>query len=193
LHWHHFGQPVLPPIIETYQESKEAIKNKIIVYLPFEDTQAVIKHLSPFKNFEFHVYTPDVVPSQFDFIMCKPLSREGFQQDLIDCAGIISNAGFELASEALQMGKKILAKPLHAQMEQISNAAALQQLGYGHVMNEIDRLAIDHWLHNVHAVQVTYPNTAKIVVEWLQNGMPEMTSQYVENIWSTVDVKHLNH
>jgi hypothetical protein len=26
------------------------------------------------------------------------------------------------------MGKKILAKPLHAQMEQISNAAALQQL-----------------------------------------------------------------
>jgi uncharacterized protein (TIGR00661 family) len=193
LHWHHFGQPVLPPIIEIPEVSKEAIKNKIIVYLPFEDTRTVINHLSPFKNFEFHIYTPEVVASEHDFIVCKALSRDGFQQDLIDCAGIISNAGFELASEALQMGKKILAKPLHAQMEQISNAAALQQLGYGHVMNDIDSAVIDHWLHNAHAVQITYPNTAKILVEWLQAGMPKMTVDYVENIWNTVDVKHIRN
>ena len=191
LHWHHFGQPVLPPIIETYQESKTAIQNKIIVYLPFEDTQEVITHLSAFKNFEFHVYTPENVQSNYDFIVCKPLSREGFQRDLVDCTGIISNAGFELASEALQMGKKILAKPLHAQMEQISNAAALHQLGYGHVMNDMDTAAIDHWLHHAHGVKVTYPNTAKILVDWLQDGLPEMTADYVENIWNTVDVKHL--
>jgi uncharacterized protein (TIGR00661 family) len=184
---------VLPPIIETLAESTEVIKRKIIVYLPFEDTQTVITHLSPFNQFEFHIYTPDVAPSPVDFIVCKPLSREGFQQDLIDCAGIISNAGFELASEALQMGKKILVKPLHAQMEQISNAAALQQLGYGHVMNDIDGAVIDHWLHNAHAVQITYPNTARILVEWLQNGMPEMTADYIENIWNTVDVRHIRH
>jgi uncharacterized protein (TIGR00661 family) len=193
LHWHHFGQPVLPPIIETHQGSALTIKNKIIVYLPFEDAHEVIAHLLPFKNFEFHIYTPEAVTSGFDYIICKPLSREGFQQDLIDCAGIISNAGFELASEALQMGKKILAKPLHAQMEQISNAAALQQLGYGHVMNDMDTAVIDHWLHNVHAVQITYPNTAKLLVEWLQDGMPKMTPDYVENIWNMVDVMHVHH
>lgn len=193
LHWHHFGQPVLPPIIETHQGSKEAVKNKIIVYLPFEDTREVIAHLSPFNLFEFHIYTSEAVPSKTDNIICKPLSRDGFQQDLIDCSGIISNAGFELASEALQMGKKILAKPLHAQMEQISNAAALQQLGYGHVMYDIDGAAIDHWLHDAHAVKVTYPNTAKILVEWLQDGMPDMDIDYVENIWSTVDIQHIRH
>jgi uncharacterized protein (TIGR00661 family) len=193
LHWHHFGQPVLPPIIETHKEAKEAIKNKIIVYLPFEDTKAVIKHLLPFKNFDFHIYTAELAPSPVDFIVCKPLSREGFQQDLVDCSGIISNAGFELASEALQMGIKILAKPLHAQMEQISNAAALQQLGYGHVMHDMDGAAIDHWLHNAHAVQITYPNTARILVDWLQDGMPEMSADYVEDIWNTVDVRHISH
>lgn len=153
LHWHHFGQPVLPLIIEIPEVSKEAIKNKIIVHLLFEDTRTVINHLSPFKNFEFHIYTPEVVPSEYDFIVCKILSRDGFQQDIIDCAGIISNAGLELAREVLQMGKKILAKPLHAQMEQISNAAALQQLGYGRVMNDIDSAVIDRWLHNAHTVQ----------------------------------------
>jgi uncharacterized protein (TIGR00661 family) len=193
LHWHHFGQPVLPPIIETCQETKAAINNKIIVYLPFEDTQAVITHLSPFKDFEFHIYTPENVQSSFDFIACKTLSREGFQQDLVDCAGIISNAGFELASEALQMGKKILAKPLHAQMEQISNAAALQQLGYGHVMYDMDTTVIGHWLHNAHAVKISYPNTARLLVEWLQAGMPKMTPSYVEGIWNTVDVIHVRN
>ena len=192
LHWHHFGQPVLPPIIETYQGNKETIKNKIIVYLPFEDTKDVITYLSPFKHFDFHIYTADKVTSLFDNIQIKPLSRDGFQKDLVDCAGIISNAGFELASEALQMGIKILAKPLHSQMEQISNAAALHQLGYGHVMNDLDTAAIDHWLHTAHGIRVTYPNTAAIVVKWLQDGMPEMTVDFVEEIWNTVDVKHLN-
>jgi uncharacterized protein (TIGR00661 family) len=193
LHWHHFGQPLLPPIIETNQRSTPAIKNKVIVYLPFEDTHAVIAHLLPFKNFEFHIYTPEVVPSPAAFIICKPLSREGFQQDMTDCSGIISNAGFELASESLQLGKKILVKPLHAQMEQISNAAALQQLGYGHIMNDMDTAVIDHWLHNAHAVHITYPNTAKILIEWFQNGMPKMGVDYIENIWNTVDVVHIHH
>jgi uncharacterized protein (TIGR00661 family) len=192
LHWHHFGQPVLPPIIETREESKAVIENKIIVYLPFEDIKIVIGLLSPFNQFEFHIYTVEDVQSPFGHIICKPLSREGFQEDLIDCAGIISNAGFELASEALQMGKKILVKPLHSQMEQISNAAALHQLGYGHVMNDLDGAAIEQWLHHAYGVLITYPNTAKIVVEWLLNGMPEMTTDYVEAIWSTVDVKHLH-
>jgi hypothetical protein len=78
-------------------------------------------------------------------------------------------------------------------MEQISNAAALQQLGYGHVMNDIDTSVIDHWLHNAHAVQITYPNTARLLVEWLQDGMPKMTADYVENIWNTVNVMHIHH
>jgi uncharacterized protein (TIGR00661 family) len=193
LHWHHFGQPILPPIIDTPETPKSIIKNKIIVYLPFEDQQEVIKLLSPFENFEFHIYAPEVIVSKFDHIFCNPLSRAGFQKDLYDCSGIISNAGFELASEALQLGKKILAKPLHAQMEQISNAAALKQLGYGHTMNEMDSSVIEHWLHDKHAIQITYPNIAKVLVNWIQNGMPEMEPDFIEDIWSNVAVLPINH
>lgn len=188
LHWHHFGQPILPPIIDTPETPKNIIKNKIIVYLPFEDQNEVIRLLSPFENFDFHIYSPEPVPSKFGHITCNPLSRDGFQKDLYDCAGIISNAGFELASESLQMGKKILAKPLHAQMEQISNAAALQQLGYGHVMHDMDSSVIEHWLHDNHAVHVTYPNIAKTLVQWIQDGMPKMDADFIEDVWSTVEV-----
>ncbi|MDD1624636.1 MAG: glycosyltransferase [Methylococcaceae bacterium] len=191
LHWHHFGQPILPPIIDTPEAPRNIIKNKIIVYLPFEDQREVIRHLSPFENFEFHIYSQDVAPSRFDHITCNTLSRDGFQKDLYDSAGIISNAGFELASEALQLGKKILAKPLHAQMEQASNAAALQQLGYGHIMNDMDIAVIEHWLHDNHAVHITYPNIAKVLVQWIQNGMPEMDTEFIEAVWNTVEVLHI--
>ena len=192
LHWHHFGQPILPPIIEIHDQPDKIQKNKVIVYLPFEDTHIVITHLLPFKNHEFHVYTPDAVETHCDHVICKPLSRKGFQDDLKDSAGVISNAGFELLSESMQMGKKILVKPLHSQMEQISNAAALRQLGYGHTMNDLDTNEIGHWLHDSNAVKVNFPNTAKILVDWLQNGMPEMDKDMIENIWSGVDVVHVH-
>ena len=191
LHWHHFGQAILPPIIDTPESPKSIIKNKIIVYLPFEDPNEVIRLLAPFETFDFHIYSPEVVETTFRHITCNPLSREGFQKDLYDSSGIISNAGFELASEALQLGKKILAKPLHSQMEQISNAAALQQLGYGHTMNDMDASVIEHWLHDNHAVHITYPNIAKVVVQWIQDGMPEMDADFIEAIWDTVDVLHI--
>lgn len=188
LHWHHFGQPVLPPIIETPPFPSAINPRKIMVYLPFEDTEAVIRHLCPFENFDFHIYSPNVVPSRYAHIVCKPLSRDGFQRDLYDCAGIISNAGFELASESLQLGKKILVKPLHAQMEQISNAAALEQLGYGRSMFEIDPAVIEEWLHHPHAVRITYPDVASVLVQWLIDGMPPMDRDFVERVWETVDV-----
>jgi len=194
LHWHHFGQPILPPIIETAELAPKSIKHKIVVYLPFEDPRQVIDLLAPFKNFTFHIYSPEPVASEFEHIFCYPLSRTGFQQNLTDCEGIISNSGFELASEALQLGKKILAKPIHGQMEQLANAAALTHTGYGHVMNDLDASIIEHWLHDAHAVHVTYPNTAQIVVEWIKNGMPDMDNYFIEAVWNTVDVQHVrNH
>lgn len=193
LHWHHFGHPILPPIIDTPELPTQLVDNKIIVYLPFEDQNEVIRLLSPFENFQFYLYSPEVVPSRFDHIICKPLSREGFQQDLHDSVGIISNAGFELASESLQLGKKILAKPLHAQMEQISNAAALQQLGYGHIMHDLDIATIEHWLHSRHAIRITYPNVAQFLVQWIKEGMPDMDADFIEAIWNEVEVLQVTH
>ncbi|MFI3188920.1 glycosyltransferase [Crenothrix sp. D3] len=190
LHWHHFGQPILPPIIET-ELPQPAIKNKIVVYLPFEDPQDVIDLLTPFKDFTFHVYAPEPVISKANHILCYPLSRDGFQKSLLDCEGIISNSGFELASEALQLGKKILAKPTHGQMEQLANGAALVQLGYGHLMNNLDAAVIEQWLHSHHAVHITYPNIAKVVVQWIQDGMPDMDSNFIESVWDTVNVAHI--
>ena len=191
LHWHHFGQPILPPIIETPEAPQNIIKNKIVVYLPFEDQKEVIALLAPYTDYDFYLYSPEVTPSAFSHIICNPLSRDQFQKDVYDCAGIISNAGFELASEALQLGKKILAKPLHAQMEQISNAAALKELGYGLTMNNLETPVIEQFLQSNQATHITYPNVAKIIVQWLKDGMPEMESDFIDSIWNLAEVKKI--
>lgn len=188
LHWHHFNQPILPPIIETYKPKTPINEKKIIVYLPFEEHEAVMKLLKPFVDFEFHIYTPANVVSRLGNIQFKPLSRDGFRQDFHDCAGIISNAGFELASESLLAGKKILAKPLHSQMEQLSNAFALQQLGYGQTMYELDTEVVSAWLYNHQAVQINYPNVAQILVQWITKGMPKMTDEFIASVWNKVNI-----
>ncbi|MDT8406655.1 MAG: glycosyltransferase family protein [Methylococcales bacterium] len=188
LHWHHFGQPILPPIIETPDVPKRVQANKIVVYLPFEDTAEVIEMFAPYRDFEFHIYAPNVVVSPHAHIQCNPLSRDGFQKDLYDSAGIISNAGFELASEALQLGKKILAKPLHAQMEQISNAEALKELSYGQTMYDFDRKLIEKWLNTPHAVRITYPDVAARIVDWISQGMPKLDQDFFDGIWNDVNV-----
>ncbi len=188
LHWHHFDQPILPPIIDTPTRSKNIIRNKIVVYLPFEDQTEVVRLLAPFSDYQFHVYAPKPFNSTAAHIEYKALSRQGFQNDLYDCGGIISNAGFELASESLQLGKKILAKPLHAQMEQISNAAALKELGYGQVMNDLDAATVEAFLDQQQAVQINYPNTARFIIDWIQQGMEPIDEAFVERVWKGVTV-----
>ena len=162
------------------------------MYLPFEDQNEVINALSSFKNFQFHLYSPKPVVSKYDHITCNPLSRDGFLNDLHTCVGIISNAGFELASESLQLGKKILAKPLQSQMEQLSNAAALKQLGYGHTTLKISPAVIEKWLDDKRALRITYPNVAKVIVDWISNDMVVMDPHSMRQIWDSVDVQQID-
>lgn len=186
LHWHHFDQPILPPIIETPPEPEAILHYKIVVYLPFEDIRETVRVLAPLRDHDFHIYSPAVTQDRPDHIHIKQLSRSGFQHDLRDCGGIICNAGFELASEALQMGKKLLVKPLRAQMEQLSNALALEETRLGAAIPELDTISIAYWLRHGRSVRVIYPNVASQLVDWLKQGERRIDHTWVRRIWDQV-------
>jgi len=186
LHWHHFDQPILPPIIETPPEPERVIENKILVYLPFEDARTTVRLLRGFKGFQFYVYGAGPVAEKPEHIHIRAPSRGGFHQDLRDCAGVICNAGFELASEALQLGKKLLVKPLHAQMEQLSNALALEQLGLGVVMPDLDEASVAFWLKEGRYRRVVYPQVAEAVVAWLMAGDWQVDRPWIDAVWERV-------
>ncbi|MBC3621474.1 MJ1255/VC2487 family glycosyltransferase [Vibrio metschnikovii] len=187
LHWYHFNQPILPPIIHS---SNQSITNQgfILVYLPFEDLEQVCELLTRFTHQSFICYHPAIEQSlQVDNLHLKPLSHQSFQIDLHRCSGVIANGGFELPSEALSLGKKLLLKPLIGQFEQQSNVATLELLGLAASMNSLDAFVISGWLNEQDIERVHYPDVAGAIVDWLLNGNWACHSELSQQLWKQVD------
>ncbi len=79
--------------------------------------------------------------------------------------GTTCDAGFELPSKALQLGKKLLLRPLNGQMEQTSNALAIQELGLGSVMRKLDTKTVNRWLKMPSGRLQSYPDVAGSIAE----------------------------
>lgn len=191
VHWYHFDETILPPFIEhadieCHQTASETQAN-ILVYLPFEDLSQTIELLNGQHKQKFVVYHPDVKEQQDSAAvrLMKP-SRDGFLKDLQQCSGVIANAGFELSSEALTMGKKLLLKPLKGQFEQASNAETLKQMGLATVMDNLDDEVIDHWLLTDCNDSINYPSDPTPVVEWLLAGDYEDPGSLCRQLWRNI-------
>ena len=186
MHWDHFGFPILPPIvdIEIPQPLPPVVLNKVIVYLPFENPDAIIAALAGNNDKDFFIYHPLVNHSDNGNLHLRQISRTGFKKDLLDASAVITNSGFELISECLQLGKHILTKPLNGQMEQLSNAEALAQLGYATVIERLDAAVISKWFDERPVVmQVTYPDVARALAAWICNGRVQSVEALAHELW----------
>lgn len=190
VHWYHFGETILPPFIEhseidCHQPNTES--SEILVYLPFEDLNQIIDLLNGQHRHKFIVYHPDVQEeAEYAAVELKKPSREGFLSDLQACNGVIANAGFELSSEALTMGKKLLLKPLKGQFEQASNAETLRQMGLATVMEILDEDAIDTWLLKETNESINFPSDPAPVVDWLLAGDYSNPSSLCQQLWQNI-------
>lgn len=186
LHWHHFNQPILPPLIEPSSYPNEGLADQCLVYLPFAQPEDIVPQLRAFPDTQFYVYQKVPKASDEGHIHIRPFSREGFQADLHRCEGVICSAGFELPSEAIQLGKKLLVQPVVGQMEQQSNALALSQLGYGAVAQVLTEQAIGDWLAMPRPRPVTYPDVAQALTQWLTRGEWKDFDAMRDRLWSEV-------
>lgn len=187
LHWHHFDQPILPPIIPAHLKSDTQIQpNKIIVYLPFETLEDIESLLRPYATHQFFIYCSIPVAKDNSHIHWRPFSRTGFLDDLRNCIGVISNAGFELLSEALYLGKKFLIKPLAGQMEQASNAYVISELQLGTVMKKLDQGAVEQFLKKPSVTPIRYPDVARMVAEWIESGNWEDVEGLARSAWKDI-------
>ncbi|GGI87977.1 MJ1255/VC2487 family glycosyltransferase [Shewanella gelidii] len=186
-HWHHFGFEILPPFVDT-AEPRAHLDNAILVYLPFENPVAIVSLLAQMPTQKFWVYhgiQPQHIP---DNVTWFGFSREGFKQHLAQCDGVISSAGFELISEALTLGKKLLIKPVLGQFEQLSNLAALQLLGAADGMSHLDLQAVKRWLKSPSPEPIAYPQVGDALVDWLLVGDWHNRQQLCQSLWQQVDL-----
>lgn len=189
MHWDSFGAPILPPIVNLDHAASASDPRKVLVYLPFEDQEKVRTLLMQIPEYDFYLYAPGSERFQTMNLHCCPTSLEGFQADLASCSAVMCNAGFELSSECLVLGKRLLVKPLGRQMEQSSNALALQTLGFGTVLETLDVESIRSWLlSGSPPTQIDYPDVAGALVNWLSEIEPRRPSLQAlsEGLWAEV-------
>ena len=193
LHWHHFGNPILPPIIDMQvpETLPPGQRNKVIVYLPFENLARIRDLLRPHGDFTFYIYHPGSQDRDEGNLHLRAISRLGFKQDLLTAERVICNSGFELISECLTLGRQILTKPLQGQMEQLSNAAALEQLGYAQVIDQLDPAALRAWLHRHNpAPRMHYPQVAAALAAWIADGCRESIADMSARLWAETRELH---
>lgn len=184
VHWHHFDEPILPPLIERPTKPSSYDKDKILVYLPFEELDSILEWLSGVSEKQFYIYHHVSEPKDNDHLHIRPFDRKAFQSDLASCSGVIANAGFGLLSESIQYGKKLLVKPVQGQMEQLSNAVALEELSLGLTMHEYDTELLYRWLKLDNPKPHSYPQVARGIVEWIQAGLKLDEIELAKSLWS---------
>jgi len=182
-HYHHFDQPVLPPLISEAQQPTSDGKT-IVVYMGFEDLDEIIQLVSPFADYQFQIFAKVEKRICKGHIQINPLSHQAFHNQLNRCAGVICNAGFELSSEALQLGKKLLVKPLTGQYEQLCNVVALEQLGSAQAMHRLDQKILEQWLRLPSQTPMNYPQVAQPLADWILNPNRCDIEQLAQQIWT---------
>ena len=186
LHWHHFDRPILPPILPTIDQTSITFEpNKVLVYLPFENLDDILRLPAAFPEFHFFIYHDLPAAQDRNNVHLRPYSRSGFRSDLLSCERIIANAGFALSSEALAYGKSLLVHAVRDQLEQEANAFALQQLGMADTISSLAQEPIRHWLEQpIRTKPVHFPNIAPMIVEWLEQGNWEDIMGLQQTTWA---------
>lgn len=184
LHWHHFDQPILPPLIMPPRFPVTLETDKILVYLPYEPQSELLRWFRPFADYRFVVYCAVSTARDEGNVHFRPFSRDDFERDLASCAGVISNSGFGLSSETVQYGKKLLSKPYLGQVEQLSNAELMAELGMAALMQQqFDPQQLSDWLATPNPEPAPYPDVAGTLARWIASGQRETVAELARQLW----------
>ncbi|WP_109338344.1 MJ1255/VC2487 family glycosyltransferase [Saliniradius amylolyticus] len=186
VHWYHFGQTIMPPFIED-EYVHGASGSHVLVYLPFEALDEITMMLEPISEVNFLCFHPDIdQPEQDGNISWHPTSKNAFHHALQQATGVIANGGFELSSECLKLGKKLLIKPLHGQFEQLSNVLTLESLDLCRSMHDLDVDALEAWLKLPPGEPIHYPDDPQLLIDWLLERNWQDTQSLCARLWQQV-------
>lgn len=190
LHWSAFGWPILPPIVpELPMPAVVREDSLLLVYLPFESRTDILRLLEPLQHLQVRVYGHPSGPpagTMPSHISWHSFNRQAFLVDLGRCGGVLCSAGFELPSEVIHMGARLLVKPLGGQVEQNANAMAIQELGHGWARRVLDSPTISRWMESPRPAARRWPPVAALVARWIDAGKLQDMESLVQQCWDWV-------
>lgn len=183
LHWYPYSHNVLPPIIDVALKSSGK-NSHVLVYLPFEDQHLITQMLKAIPEQKFVQYSPELKDANELNVALRKTNYLGFKEDLKNASAVICNSGFELISECLHLGLPILTKPLNGQMEQHSNALALEQLNYATVVKTLSSEKIATWCQNkLQPTATPLPNVAAEIAKAIANNHWQDAHKLSSQLW----------
>ncbi len=176
-HFHAYDDFIYTPVIRS--EVRELAPRQdgfFVVYLPAYRDEYLVKYLAQVPGADWLVFSRySQAPSQpHPRIRIEPVQNEAFIQALAHGQGVLTGGGFETPAEAMFLGKKVFAIPVHGQYEQQCNAAALVKMGHP-VVPKLDAGSLEEltsWVNAPQPAPVIYPHhTVEVVEKALEKGM----------------------
>lgn len=154
-----------PIIRKTLRKVNLQKEDFYLIYLSSISVDDQIKFFNLFPNQTFYIYHNEVKEaSDFENIKLRPIDKLEFTEKLIKCKGVISHTGFQLTSECLYLGKKLMVIPIKNQIEQIYNTKELNKFG---VLSN-DKLEVpifDDFFENDYSVKLNYIDEMKVLCD----------------------------
>ncbi len=178
-HYLRYDDFIEPPIVRNQiKQLNPSLGDHITVYLPAFDYETLCSVFNTVSQIQWHIFSP-ACDREYEKgnVIVKPIGKESFLKSIENCLGVISSTGFETTSETMYLGKKLLTIPIRNQYEQLSNAAALEELG-GKVVYAIDgtfKQQVEDWLTNaevLHLPEVSDEN--ELIEKIIQAGISEL-------------------
>jgi uncharacterized protein (TIGR00661 family) len=140
-----------------------------ICYLSSISSEDQVKFFNLFPNQTFYIFHNDIKEaSDFENIRLRPIDRVHFTNKLMRCKGVICHTGFQLTSECLFLGKKLLVIPIKHQIEQIYNTRTLSKFGVISSEN-LEVPTFDDFFQNDYSVKLNYIDEMKNLSERILN------------------------
>lgn len=154
--------PIIRKVLRRTVTSQEDF---YICYLSSISSDEQVKFFNLFPNQTFYIFHNDVKEaSDFENIRLRPIDRVHFTNKLMRCKGVICHTGFQLTSECLFLGKKLLVVPIKHQIEQIYNTRTLAKFGVISSDN-LEVPTFDDFFQNDYSVKLNYIDEMKSLSE----------------------------
>jgi uncharacterized protein (TIGR00661 family) len=168
-HFKALDNNIFTPVIRGEVRRHEVTDNRhYTVYLPSYDDKRILKHLGKFKTVRWEVFTKHNHEAwEYKNVSFQPISSEAFLSSMASSSGVICNAGFGTASEALFLKKKLLVIPMKGQYEQKCNAQMLKSMGVP-VLKKLKKKhhrKIQSFIDSTEVVEVDYPDITEQILD----------------------------
>jgi uncharacterized protein (TIGR00661 family) len=185
-HFLPFDENIKAPIV------REAVRNLrtedhgfYLIYLPAYSNYELMKFFRHFPKYRFEIFGNMSEKRVVGNCSFNPANNLLFIEKLRTCSGVICGAGFELPSESIYLGKKLLAIPIKGQYEQECNAEALRKMGVA-VMSNLRHTGVQQWFRDAESVaSPDVPDTNQLLRQLIEEFK---TSNNVNN--SGLDLKY---